>query len=269
MNKKTTLLVLLAGFLFGGAAAGGILWFQTQKKASPKVQSEETAPQKGKPVAHRGKKQQKHVKEVATRQPRPKSQFTNSVPPMFRQDVEDLRNALDDENHQKIVDAAKHLLASDRKEIRVEAADALCYAGWEGLSLLTSLLIDDDPDVAESARTSFDFSLFEMEDQKAKQKLLSVAAELAAPADPAYFNELLTSYSMESSDAQMVDLAAGMYNDNLPDESKRAIFQSIQDVTFSDPITNIEDGRKEIEKWKTENADWIKTQESMDWGGDF
>lgn len=269
MNKKL-ILVLFAGFLFGGVLAGGILWISMRKKAPAALPAEVQTAKHTKKANHSQKQSaKKQTVKMPTKRPRPKLQFTNSVPEIYKQDIVNLRNALDQDDHKNIVDAAKHLLASDQKDLRVEAADALNYSGWEGLSLLTSLLIDEDPDVAESARSAFDFTLFEMENQKTKQKLLSVAAELVAPVDPDYFTELLSGYSMEVSDNEIITFAYGLYNENLPDESKQAIFQAIQDVTFSDPITNIEDGRKEIEKWRKENSEWIKMQDSLDINADF
>ena len=269
MSKKTV--ALIAGILVGGAMTGALIGFGVFREKEPAVQAPAVPERKpAKAAGQSAKRPQRAVKKAAGLPRKPRVEFTNAVPPGLQQAVKSLRAALDSENRGQIVEAAKQLLASERKDIRVEAADALCYAGWEGLSLLTSLLIDQDPDVAESARNSFEDSLFEMDNAKMKGNLLSVAAEVAAPVDPAYFSELLMSYSMEATDNQTVTLAGSLYNESLPDESKQAIFQAIQDVTFSDrPITTIEQGQQAIDKWRNENAEWIKIQDSSDWESDF
>lgn len=260
--KKREILILssvLAGLLTG-AAVGWFYWtaHRNDPPAAPKtaVAPTNTPPFKMAQVKRPPTILTNRSVRATNAVPRKAMIVQSDLPAALQPVAEKLQQALDDDKTAEINKLAKEMLASDNQEARIKAVEALGFAGWDGLTTLTTLLLDPDPEVAEAARSAWQFQLSEMDDTNAKLKMMAGAATLVAEQDSEFLEELLTEYGMEAEDKQRIDLALSLYTEQLPDASKKVIVEALDEITQPDnDSSNIEEARKAIETWRKENAD--------------
>ena len=91
-----------------------------------------------------------------------------------RQQAEAVQRALDEENFDAVVAAAKTALRSPNPEVRENAVDALGWFGAEALPELTTCMADPDEDVAQTAMHQWEGALAEIENAR-EQLSISIA----------------------------------------------------------------------------------------------
>ncbi len=104
--------------------------------------------------------------------------------------------ALDDDDADKILAEAARLKQHADPEVRSRVAFALSWLGMRGLTDLTSMLTDPDPDVAAEVLGHWKSSLSEIESEPDKAALLGAAAEVLGSG---MSDEMLSDLVMECS----------------------------------------------------------------------
>ena len=90
----------------------------------------------------------------------------------------DLEEMLDDDNRSGILREAERLYRHPEPEVRSRVAFALDWVGLPALPLLTKMLVDPDPEVAEEVQDFWRGTLAEVENEFDKAEMLDAAAEI-------------------------------------------------------------------------------------------
>lgn len=139
--------------------------------------------------AKKSKKKLKQEQLVAQRLERLRRQIAAenevdpSLPRVERNALRGLRGALRDDNAAAAARYAVQLRDSASAEVRSEAVQALGWFGNKTLSELTGFLSDPDESVASDARTAWERSLSEIEDDAVKLQYIEVAMSSIENAD--------------------------------------------------------------------------------------
>lgn len=193
----------------------------------------------------------------------------DALPEKLKPAAEALQKALDDDDAGEIVKQARILLASGSPAARREAADALEFAEWQGFTELSALLMDEDEEVAASARGAWERRVSMMEDAAAKKKMLESAAELSADGDAEFFESVIMDASVEMTDNEMASFLLPLYGRTENEESRKVILETLDGITCpeKDSVT-IEEAQKQVEIWRKENAEEIAEEEAEAAGED-
>ncbi len=146
--------------------------------------------------------------------------------------------ALDDDDADKILAEAMRLKQHIDPEVRSRVAFALSWLGMRGLTDLTSMLTDPNPDVAAEVLDHWKSSLSEIESESDKAALLGAAAEVLGPeiSDEMLFDLMMECSMLENEYAlpQLVTLLGSVTKPEQKQEVIDAIHSSMEHENPSD-----------------------------------
>lgn len=147
--------------------------------------------------------------------------------------AEEVQNALDADDHDRIIRAARKALLSKVAEVRLNAVEALGWCGEKALPELTGALGDPDDEVRESAQNNWECALSEVEDPRNRFIIASGAVAVLADEDA------------RTSIAGQMSNAALEYIDDEDDEMKQKgrrieIVQRLVDIIDGGKVGNAE-----------------------------
>ena len=174
-KQRQTGMILLAG-----AALAGILYLALGRKTKvegaqePELAAETGTPSKTvKPAVEKVKARKAEGGEVTSKPRRERKLETGSEAVMQKLD-----SAMDDNDVDSILKEARQLKQHPDPEVRSQVAFALSWIGLSGLSELTTMLTDPDPEVATEVLDHWRTSLAEIESDTDKGAMLGAAAEV-------------------------------------------------------------------------------------------
>ncbi len=103
-----------------------------------------------------------------------KKTVAKEVPPTAeeQQVIDEIDRLLGDDEVKTAVQLARRLMKSSNPDVRREAVDAFGWAGTQGLTELSEMLVDPDPDVAGDAFDNWESAAEDVEDEATQANVL-------------------------------------------------------------------------------------------------
>jgi len=142
--------------------------------------------------------------------------------------AEEMQRALDGNDFDATLAAAKKALASTNDEIRLSAVEAMSWFGIDALPELTGLMADSDERVANEAETAWELAIGEIDDASRRFSIAAAAMSTLSNKDH------LTSISgqLEGAALELID------REDAPeksDDARIAVVQTLVDIMESSP----------------------------------
>ena len=138
--------------------------------------------------------------------------------------LQKLDDALDDDNVEKILQEARKLKQHPDAEVRSRVAFALSWIGLSGLSELTTMLADPDPEVAMEVLDHWRTSLSEVESDTDKALMLSTAAKMfGEDISGDVLSDIVMECSMLDNEAALPQLAVILQTVTKPEQKTEVI----------------------------------------------
>ena len=185
----------------------------------------------------------------------------------YAQVVKKLDDLLDDDNYAAMLEEARKLKTHPNAEVRSRVAFALQWAELEGLSELTSMLVDPDPEVAKEVLDYWKMQLSSIEDSADKAGLLGAAVQvLGKNIDEEMLDTLLFEFSMVDGRDAMQHLMDILEKTDDPAQIK-SVLDTMEPIMNSDEaLKTKEDAEKAYQQYKQEQAkqDALEAAESRE-----
>ena len=158
----------------------------------------------------------------------------------FSKEVRALNDALDDDNIELALKEARRLMKHPDADVRSQVAFALSWIGVKGLSELTAMLTDPDPEVASAAFDYWKGGLDEINSDLDKAAMIGSAAQLFGEtmSDDVLF-DLVMECNMLDDEVALPQLATILQTVTKP-EHKEQVIEAIQQ-TMSETDTPADD----------------------------
>ena len=164
----------------------------------------------------------------------------------------ELDRLLDDEAYDKLLIEAKKLMKHPDPEVRSRVAFALHWAGLQGLSELTAMLADPDPEVAQEALDYWKTALADIESPADKAAMLDAAYTVTGDhTDVQVLEDLLSEFTFVDDELIAAAHLAEMAGQSKNPAHAEAFIEALDGISQPDETSRtVQEAISNLKKWE-------------------